>query len=384
MEDRLASRPFVLASLANFAQALSFNLFLHFPGYLQELGADEPTIGWIQGAGFVAAVAIRPFLARVLDRRGRRGVILAGQATNALACALYLTVHELGPWVFTVRIVHGFAEAMLFTALFTYAADHVPPSRRNQGLALFGASSMFPIALGGVVGDLVLAGGSYRALFRLSLVLAGVALLLSLPLRDRPRFADGAPASRGLRAALWQPDLLPLWFMTLVFSSGLTAFFVFLKTFVLETGIGSVGLFFSAYTGAALAVRIFAGWLPDRLGPRAVLHPALASFVAGFFLLAAAKGGTEVVLAGLACGIGHGYTFPILFSLVVTRAREEERGSAMAIFTALFDVGGLLGSPSLGALIGRAGYAATFAATGVLVALGAIVFARLDRGNRVG
>ncbi len=384
MEQRLASRSFVLASLANFTQALSFNLFLHFPGYLQELGADEPTIGWIQGVGFVAAVAIRPFLAGVLDRRGRRGVILAGQATNVLACALYLGVRELGPGVVAVRVIHGFAEAMLFTALFTFAADHVPPARRNQGLALFGASSMFPIALGGLLGDLVLASGTYRSLFAMSLALAVLALVLSLPLRDRPRSADGAPRSRGLLAALAQPDLAPLWFMTLVFSGGLTAFFVFLKTFVVETGIGSVGLFFSAYTGAALAVRILAGWLPDRLGPRAVLYPALGCFVAGFFLLAAARGAGELVLAGLACGVGHGYTFPILFGLVVTRSREEERGSAMAIFTALFDVGGVLGSPSLGAMIGRVGYGATFATTGALVAAGAVAFARLDRGNRVG
>lgn len=384
MEDRLASRPFVLASLANFTQALSFNLFLHFPGYLRELGANETTIGWIQGVGFVAAVAIRPFLAGVLDRRGRRGLVLAGQATNVLACALYLTVREIGAGVLAVRVVHGFAESMLFTALFTYAADHVPPARRNQGLALFGASSMFPIALGGVIGDLVLASGSYRTLFAMSLVLAVLALLLSLPLRDRPRPAEGAVPSRGLLAALTQADLAPLWFMTLVFSSGLTAFFVFLKTFVLETGIGSVGLFFSAYTGAALAVRLLAGWLPDRLGPRRVLYPALGCFVAGFVLLAAANGAALVVLAGLACGVGHGYTFPILFGLVVTRAREEERGSAMAIFTALFDVGGLLGSPSLGAMISRVGYAGTFAATGALVGAGALAFARLDRGNRTG
>ena len=36
---RLYTRPFVLCALANFAQAVSFRLFLHFPGFLKELGA---------------------------------------------------------------------------------------------------------------------------------------------------------------------------------------------------------------------------------------------------------------------------------------------------------------------------------------------------------
>ena len=40
-DDRLLTKPFVLVSLANVFNGLSFNLFLHFPGYLQDLGAAE-------------------------------------------------------------------------------------------------------------------------------------------------------------------------------------------------------------------------------------------------------------------------------------------------------------------------------------------------------
>ena len=56
-------------------------------------------------------------------------------------------------------------------------------------------------------------------------------------------------------AALRQRELGPLWLLGTAFSIALTAFFVFIKRFVDETGIGSVGLFFTAYSGAALALR---------------------------------------------------------------------------------------------------------------------------------
>jgi predicted MFS family arabinose efflux permease len=65
--------------------------------------------------------------------------------------------------------------------------------------------------------------------------------------------------------------------------------------------------------------------------------------------------------------------------MVVTRAREPERGSALAIFTALFDAGVLVGGPSFGALIRTAGYPATFATAALWIAGGSVVFALVDR-----
>ena len=83
--------------------------------------------------------------------------------------------------------------------------------------------------------------------------------------------------------------------------------------------------------------------------------------------------------AGLLCGIGHGYTFPILFGLVVNRTPEENRGAALAIFTALFDLGLLVGGPLLGAVIGGFGYAVMYASGGVLTLLGTAAFLLWER-----
>ena len=184
--EPLLTRPFVLCSVANFAQGLAFNLFLHFPGFLKELGAGEVQIGLIAGLTAVASIAARPPLGRSMDLRGRRGVILLGNALNVAVCALYLTVTAIGPWIYVVRILHGLAEAMLFTSLFTYAADCVPASRRTEGLALFGVSGMLPISFSGLLGDAVLARSGYSELFLAALGFAALALLFSLPLRDRP------------------------------------------------------------------------------------------------------------------------------------------------------------------------------------------------------
>ena len=380
--QRLLTAPFVLCSLANLTQALAFNLFLHFPGFLDGLGASKVEIGFIFGLASAAAIGVRPPIGRSMDLRGRRGVILLGGALNVFVCGVYLAVSSVGPLLYVNRIIHGLAEAMLFTSLFTYAADCVPAARRTEGLALFGVSGMLPISLGGLLGDLILSRSDYFTLFVTAGGLALASLLLSLPLWDRPRLSSGEDeAPHGFRAALRNRDLLPLWWIGGVFATALACTFSFLKLFVEETGLASVGGFFSAYAGAAIVLRVFLGWLPDRVGAKRVLLPALVALATGFAVLAVADQARDVWIAGVLCGLGHGFTFPILFGMVVTRTRDADRGSAMAIYTALFDVGVVVGGPGFGFVIGTSGYTAAFGLAAALVFGGAVIFALWDRGR---
>lgn len=376
----LFTRAFVLCALANLSQSVAFNLFLHFPGFLNELGAGDLEIGLIFGVTAVVAIVARPPVGPIMDRRGRRGVILVGSVLNCLVCGLYLTVSGMDAWVYLLRVVHGLAEALLFTALFTLAADLVPAERRTEGLALFGVSGILPMGLSGALGDWILGWGGYDELFLTALGFALASLMLSLPLFDPPRPGVAAEPSRGFWAALGQRDLLPLWWIGAVFALALASVFAFFKRFVDETGVGSVGAFFTAYSIAAVVLRVFLGWLPDRIGPKRVLYPALLALVVGFVALAGAADDRDVIVAGLLCGFGHGYAFPILFALVVTRVRETDRGSATAIFTALFDVGVVIGGPLFGA-ISRLGYPEMYATAAAIIAVGSVVFAVWDRGR---
>jgi MFS family permease len=368
---------FALAWQASLFQGLAFFLFVHFPGYLTELGASEFQIGFVIAATAVSAIAIRPQLGRSMDRLGRRPVMLAGNLLNVLVLASYLTVDAIGPWLFVVRIAHGVSVGMVFASMFAYAADILPAERRTQGIALFGVSGLLPIALGGVIGDVVLARWGFDGLFLAALGLGATGLLLVLPLREAAAGRDeGIPVS--FLRPLLQSDLRPLWWMNLVFSTALAGYFVFLRTFVDVTGIGSVGSFFGTYAVTAIVLRLGAGWLPDRVGQKRVMYPAVVSFAAGFLVLAAASNTGMIMIAGGLCGAGHGYLFPIMYSLSFGRARVGDRGSASAIFTGIFDLGQLVGAPLLGLLIVLTGYTQMFLAAAAWVAVGTVIFAVWD------
>lgn len=382
MPEGLFSRAFWLCFSANLLQGVAFNLFLHFPGYLHELGADDVAIGWIASLTAIAAIALRPPIGRAMDRYGRRPIIWLGGFLHSAVVGLYLTVDAIDVSLYAIRILHGLGEAMLFSALFTYAADHVPEQRRTQGLAWFGVSGMLPMGVGGVLGDRLLVGGDYDILFVTALGLAVLSFLISLPLPERrDPFHERAQGDEpnGLRAALRQTDLQPLWQIGAVFSVALTALFVFTRRFVDETGVGSVGMFFTAYTVAALVLRVGFGWVPDRVGPKRALFPSLLCLALGFFALAAAGSDRDVIVAGVLCGIGHGYAFPILFGLVVDRTPVLNRGMAMAVYTALFDLGVLTGGPFFGYWIERGGFSFMFVTAAALTLAGTLVFWFWDR-----
>ncbi len=376
----LWTRAFVLASIANFLHSTGFHAYVHLPGWIEGRGASEVLIGVLIATMSIAAIAARPFVGRMMDTRGRKLVVIGGGLVHAVTPLLYLLVdaHPQSAWsaIAGVRVVHGVARAALFSVLFTVAADIVPAERRAEGISLFGISGMIPVAVGGLLGDVVIVDGDYRNLFWITSGCALLGLLTSLALPETRR---GGP-SRSFFAAALAPELRPLWFVGTAFAMGLAAYFVFLKTYLLQAPeLGTMSLFFGTYAIAAVVLRALFSWVPERYGMVRVLVPSLLFGAAGLGVIAVASSPAHLVLAAVLCGIGHGFAFPIISAMVVTRAQPEERGSAIALFTALLDLGLLLGGPSFGLAVKLAGYPWTFAMAAALVGVATGVFVIWDR-----
>jgi MFS family permease len=376
--ERIFTRQFTLCFAAHGLQAIAFNLYLPFPKRLNELGANDVLIGAAASLTGLAAVLARPAIGRAMDRLGRRATILGGGALHVVATALYLGVDSIGPLLAATRFLHGIAEAMLFSALFTFAADYVPARKRTQGLALFGVSGMLPIGIGPTAANWLIANWGWPWVFVTASALAGVSLALSLGLRDAPRARVASGPAASMLDVLGQRELRPIWFLGSAFATVLTAFFVFVPRFAQDTGIGSDATFFQMYMLAALILRIAFGWVPDRIGPHRALTPALLALVLGLVVMARASAAQDVALAGFLCGLGHGYAFPILSGMVVNRVSDDSRGTALAIFTGLFDLGMLVGSSAFGALVEWQGFATLYAFGAAALVSALAVFARWD------
>lgn len=363
--------------LAAILQELSFALLIHVPGYLSDLGATEGLIGILYSISAIASIVFRPYLGRILDLTHRRTVLLVAGALNVSVVLTLITTSVWGPYLWVLFVGQRVFQVALFTTALTYAADSIPLVRRTQGLAIFGLSGLIPIALAGVLGDIVIAIGGFSALFWVA-GLAGLSSWLlvwtlpTLPVRgEQPR--------RSFWKAAIQRNLLPLWFAAVLFFLGVETLFTFTRTYVDVRQVGSAGLFFGLYGTSAALTRIFGGSRYDQFPHRLLLVGAISMFGIGLVLMAIADSSLVLAVAASVMGTAHGTAFPLISSEVVNRARVSERGSAMSVFTSIFDFALLLGAPAVGLLIDGFGYLPAFSTAGIALVAGAIVYSFWDR-----
>ncbi len=351
---------------------------VHFPGFLSELGATETRIGLLYSLSAVAGLMLRPMLGRLMDNVGRRPVLLIAGLANAAAVAAMTLADELSLVLVVLFVGHRVFQIAIFTAMLTLSADVLPEDRRTEGLAIYGLGGLFPMATGGALGDLLLGWGDFELLLRTAATISVLSWLLVWLVPRQPNASAGGPR-RGFFAALGQRNLLPVWLLTLLFASGLEVLFTFIRTYVDEREIGSVGAFFLFYGGVAIVVRIASSSRLDRLQQLPLVIVSVIAYAGGLIQLGIAGDSVRMGAAAVLLGAGHGLLFPILTAQVVTRSRDAERGSAMAIFTSLFDLAVLVAAPAAGVVIDWAGYTAAFSGVGVVVLVGLVGYTLWER-----
>ena len=309
--DVLYTQRFWLACAIHFTGAMSLAMFLLFPLFIRVVGGDDLTIGLVLGSGLAVSVAARPLIGMLLDRVGRRRVLLWGGVANAASFAPFLLVARPGGWLFGLATLHLLVGGALFAAYFTYAADLVPASRRVEGIAIFGIAGMAPNGLGPTLGEAIIARAGYPAFFLVATGFALVSLALTTRVREvgalpHHRFARATGGRRELWRLVTRGGLGPVMAATALFGAGINAAFYFVAPFTRDLGIAHAAPFFTAYASTTILLRFFGRRLPDRVGPHPIAVPAFAVFAAGLAALALLPAPGTLVAAGIACGAGHG------------------------------------------------------------------------------
>jgi MFS family permease len=134
---------------------------------------------------------------------------------------------------------------------------------------------------------------------------------------------------------------------------------------------------FVAYAVATMAVRVLGRRVLDRLGAHRTAAPAFLCYALGLALLAARPSWALLVVAGIACGLGHGTLFPVLGAIAIARTPPRLRGTTMSLYTGAVEGGGVVGTPLAGAVARAFGYSAMFALMAA-VSLGGAALVRRD------
>lgn len=367
----LFTRDFSILFLAHFFFASAVWPYVVFPAHLLALGADPFLLGIFAAGASLSSIIIRPFVGHQIDHKGRRIYLLIGGIIFLATHFFYLLPNHLGAGLFAVRLLHGLGTGILMATFFTLGADLSPPDRRVSGIAIFGISGQLSGAMSIILAEKIVEIWGFPYFFIFCAALSLISLILSCFIRETVNEKPDFPLERLWKRA-FSPSLRIPFLTTFLFSLGITSYVVFLKPYTKTLGLPHVSYFFLAYTLSAITVRLIGLDYCDRYGPKAVLYPALSSLVLGILLIIILPSTFGLIVSGIFCGLGHGWVFPALSSIVISRGGESHRGGFMTLYTLVFDLGALLGSPLLGLLVRGVSYTAIYIAAAALVLLGVI------------
>lgn len=379
----LWTRDFVLMTIVNlFISSGSFMLIPVLPLYARTvMGASEAQIGYIIGIYTLSALLLRPIAGILLDTVGRRPTYLMGLLCFTLLLPFYAWTAALAP-LFALRFAHGLTWGVVTTGGNTIASDIVPMARRGEGIGYFGMSFTIAMALGPVLGLVLIQKMDYSLLFYTSAATVACTFLLANIVRYPQITPVSRQNARRLRAdMIIDRRVVPTSLIALVCSAVYGGLISFITLFMEETGIqtgypllDSGAVFFLAYALGLTIVRPFAGRQMDKKGPAGVLGFGFVTLMLGLFGLASVREIIGFLIASFVCGAGMGVILPTVITMVVNMVEPSRRGVANSTFFSAVDIGVGLGTILLGMVAEAFSITAMYYLCGALIALPLVYF----------
>jgi MFS family permease len=328
------------------------------------------------GAFSLGSVIVRPTVGTAVDRYGRKRLIYIGLAVMMLATAGYFLLREINWMIPAVRILHGAGFGCYITGMFTIVTDEAPAARRAKVIGVFGLSGMITFGILPRIAETIIESFGFRTLFAIALLTLVFSLIIAQFLKARgPEKADFP--SIGFLGLLRQTDLLIPLGALFIFCTGVGSLVSFVAVYLGSLKI-SLAYFFLANAAAGAVVRLGFGHLADVYGRRRVAVPSFLAGSIALFWLSWFHLPWELVLCGLIWGTGIGFAVPAVAASIVDRVEQQDRGKGLALFTAAFDFGVMVGSIVYGTVAENLGYPKMYLIASVVV-LAAAVIARSFR-----
>lgn len=186
-QERIASPTFVLAWVVSFLQFLAFYALVTTMAVyaVRQFAASDAGAGLASSAFVIGATLSRVVTGHVVDRFGKRRVLVVALVAVALSCTLYLVASSL-PALVAVRMLHGASYAFASTAVMALAQAAIPDGRRAEATGHLALGTTLATAIGPALG-LFLAGSiGYAWLFRATLGITVVSLCWACWCARRP------------------------------------------------------------------------------------------------------------------------------------------------------------------------------------------------------
>jgi MFS family permease len=337
--------------------------------YIKQIHGTNLSASLVYSAAAGAALIARAVFGSLMDKIGRKPVLLAGAVVLIATNLLLFAVSNIAG-ICAIRFCQGLGWGMASTALATIVSDLVPERRMGEGIGYFALAIVLATSLSIIVGIWLMNFSGFAVMLGFSTVFFVVALALCLPLKvasfHRSQHTGSAP---GLWSALFEKKAMLPAFLCFLHSVAFSGIVTFIMLFGVESGIRNVFVYFIGHVLMILVSRPIVGRIFDRMGHSAVIIPGVLSMMIGLVLLSYSHTVPLLVVASLFYGLGFGTVQPSLQAWAINRSPSHRKGAANGTFLSSIDLGYAIGAVLTGAIASVTSYAVMYRLSSLLLVL---------------
>lgn len=372
----LINRNFLLLTISAFLFFFNMHAFLLLPLWIKELGGSDSDIGFIMGCTSFSTIFSTPFAGWLVDRTSKIKLLVTGSILLAITSFPFVFLDTLNIFFYIFRILHGVSFSLFFVAAGTLITEVCPKEKRTQALGIFGVFTIINYAFAPYLGRKIVDLYSFDHFF-MFISAAGfltVAFIAHISVQKTSEQQTISTEHSTVLNILKRPGVIIPAVSLMFAGSGFIPTLSFLPVFSLQLGIEEFELFFIWYTISVLFIRLALGWLPDRMGKVKTVVPSLILFSVSIYYLGITTEKSDLIIAGILFGFGHGFLYPTLYSIVMDNSALSERGRVFSICSVAFTLGGMLGAFLYGMIAERFGYFYMYKLIAVICLAGFSVF----------
>ena len=371
--------------LAAHAVAIHVNVLGALGPFLGEsLGVGGKRFGALLSAAALAGAVSSLLLGPVIDRIGRRPVLLWSIAVFAVASAAHFWATDYTS-LLVARTVAGFAGGAAFTGASAAVADLVPYGQRGRAMTWFSGAVFLAVPVGLPVAVALANAGAWRVIFLVQAAVAAAAFAGAYRFIPGPPVVaadDPAPARTSQWQVLRAPQVVPVLLSIALYTGGFFTVVQFLPRWLDSTDLlpRQSQLTLWIVLGVVLAVgSMTLGKLADRVGKRTFVMWATAIVAAGVTALSQVESIAMLIVVGIPVGLVASARAGAFLALMTQLVPASVRGRLMGIRAAALNLGSgviaLLGGWLHEAFEPHGFEAVAFAGAGVLfVSFGLVVW----------
>ena len=375
VKEKIWNKNFVIACIANFLVAGSFNLLMPtIPIYLsEELQIEHSEIGIVLSSYAIALLIIRPFCGYWVDVYRRKPLFLFGLTCFIALFFGYYFVAVSVVYFIILRFVHGLFWGLTTVSSNTVAIDLIPASRRAEGIGYFGVNTNIAMAVAPFIAVNIYENHGFNALVSCALIMGILSiisvLLIKVPIREK---LDKIPPMSLDRFMLVKG--IPIFLNQLFITFGWGTLVAFAVLYGKQTGVGNAGVFFLFLACGLILSRVTSGRFVDKGYIHKVMTIALLAIICGFVSFALFHSIVAFCISAFIIGLGYGTLFPALQIIYINMAPNSKRGTANSTYLTGFDLGIGIGMLVGAYIADHYGFSAMYLITAGLVVIGLVLY----------